>query len=127
MVLFIDREIVHACHMCILVLAEDLEARAPKSSAQTKTSGSTPQAKARPTQDGRRGLQGQRERDGGCRAKSVPTENPRFFHYLEQSDLQEKFPMFNNMRITAVLLYQYRHFDGRRGKNEKYVIVSTRP
>ena len=32
-----------------------------------------------------------------------------------------------NMCITAVLLYQYRHFDGRSGKNEKYVIVTTRP
>ena len=41
--------------MCILVLAEDLEARAPKSSAQTKTPGNTPRVKARPTQEGRRG------------------------------------------------------------------------
>ena len=33
--------------------------------------------------------------------------------------------MLNNTCITAVLLYQYRHFDGRRGKNEKYVVVTT--
>ena len=104
--------------MCILVSAEDLEARAPKSSAQTKTPGNTPRAKARPTQEGRLGLQRQRERDGRWRGKSVPTENPRCFHYFEQSDRQEKFSMFNIMCITAVLLYQYRHFDGRRGKNE---------
>ena len=58
----------------------------------------------------------------------VLTENPGRFHYLEQSDLQEKFPRFN-MCITAVLLYQYRHYnnivDGRRAKNEKYVIMIT--
>ena len=28
-------------------------------------------------------------------SKSVPTENPRCFHYLEQNDLQENFSMFN--------------------------------
>ena len=38
----------------------------------------------------------------------VPTENPRYFHYLKQGDLQAKFPSFN-LCITAVLLYQYRH------------------
>ena len=94
--------------MCVLALAEDLEARALKSSAQTKAPGNTPRAKARPTQDGRRGLQ-----TGGAgrwvSSESVPTENPRRFHYLEQGDLQEKFPRFNNMCVTAVLLYQYRH------------------
>ena len=37
-------------------------------------------------------------------SKSVPTEYPSCFHYLEQSDLQEKSSMFNNMCIT-VLLY----------------------
>ena len=58
MVLFIDREIVHACHMCILVLAEDLEARAPKSSPQTETPGNTPRAKARPTPRRAAGLAG---------------------------------------------------------------------
>ena len=68
MVLFIDCEIVHASHMCVLALAKDLEARALKSSPQTKAQGNTPRAKARPTQDGRRGLQIQRERDGGCLA-----------------------------------------------------------
>ena len=101
--------------MRIVVLAENLDARAHKSSAQTRTPGNTPQAKARPTQDGQH-----------TASKSVPTENPRCFHHLEQSDLQEKFSMFN-MCFTAVLVYQYRHFDGRRGKNEKYMIVTTRP
>ena len=61
--------IARSCmHMCIMMLAEDLKTQAPKSSAQMKTPGNTPRAKARPTQDGRRGLQRQRERDGGCRA-----------------------------------------------------------
>ena len=54
--------------MCIVVLAEDFEAGAPKSSALTKTPGNTPRIKARPTQDGRLGLQRQRERDDGGRA-----------------------------------------------------------
>ena len=94
-------------HMCVSALAEDLKARALKLSAQTKAPGNTPRAKARPTQDGRRGLQ-----TGGAgrwvSSESVPTENPRRFHYLEQGDLQEKFPRFNNMCVTAVLLYQYR-------------------
>ena len=55
-------------YMCVVALADYLEARALKSSAQTKAPGNTPRANARPTQDGRRGLQRQRERDGGCRA-----------------------------------------------------------
>ena len=42
-------------------------------------------------------------------SESVPTQNPRHFHYLEQGYLQEKFPRFNNMCIIAVLLYQCRH------------------
>ena len=126
MVLFIDCEIVRACHMCVLALAEDLEDRTLKSSAQTKAPGNTPRAKARPTQDGRRGSQRTAGAGRWVSSKSVPTENPRRFHYLEQSDLQEKFSMFN-MCINAVLLYQYRHFDGCRGKNEKYLIVTTRP
>ena len=50
--------IARSCmHMCIMMLAEDLKTQAPKSSAQMKTPGNTPRAKARPTQDGRQGLQ----------------------------------------------------------------------
>ena len=59
---------MHDICICVVGLAEDLQARALKSSAQTKAPGNTPRAKARPTQDGRRGLQRHRERDGGCRA-----------------------------------------------------------
>ena len=59
---------MHDMYMCVLALAEDLEARALKSSDQTKVPGNTPRAKARPAQDGRQGLQGQREQDGGCGA-----------------------------------------------------------
>ena len=57
----------------------------------------------------------------------VPTENPGRFHYLEQGDLQEKFPRFNNMCITAVYCCTSLDIivDGRRGKNEKYVIMTT--
>ena len=45
---------MHEILMCVVALAEDLEARALISSAQTNAPGSTPRAKARPTQDGRR-------------------------------------------------------------------------
>ena len=57
--LLIARSCMHACmtYMCVLALTEDLEAGALKSSDQTKAPGNTPLANARPTQDGRRGLQ----------------------------------------------------------------------
>ena len=71
MALFIDSETVHACYIlyvCVVGFAEDLEARALKSSPQTKAPGNARRAKARPTQDGRRGLRRQRGRGGGCGA-----------------------------------------------------------
>ena len=77
--------------MRIVVLAENLDARAHKSSAQTRTPGNTPQAKARPTQDGQH-----------TASKSVPTENPRCFHYLEIIDLQE---MSKYLTTCVLLLY----------------------
>ena len=54
--------------MCVLGLAEDLEARVLKSSPQTKAPGNTPRVKALPTQEGRRSLRRQRGRGGGCGA-----------------------------------------------------------
>ena len=113
--------------MCVAALAEDLEARAMKSSAQTKAPGNTPRANARPTQDGRRGLQRQREPDGEFRANWFYVK-PGAFSLLEQGDLQEKFLRFN-MCITTVLLYQYRHYC-RRPPWEKWKIRDhdhTRP
>ena len=73
--LLIARSIMHVG----FGLTEDLEARVLKRKPRN-----TPRAAARPTQDGRRGSQRLRERDGGCRAN-------------RQGDLQEKFPRFNNM------------------------------
>ena len=55
-------------YMCVVASSEDLDARALKSSDQKKAPDNTSRAIARPTQDGRRGLQRQRERDGGSRA-----------------------------------------------------------
>ena len=57
----------------------------------------------------------------------VPTENPGRIHYLEQGDLQEKFPRFN---LTCVLLLYCCTsigiiVDGRRGKNKKSLIMTT--
>ena len=116
--------------MCILVLAEDLEARAPKSSAQTKISRQHTASEGASHARRATGL-AETAGAGWVSSKSVPTENPRCFHYLEQSDRQEKFSMFQQdvyyCCIAAVLLYQYRQFDGRHGKNENYVIVTTRP
>ena len=51
--------------MYVLGLAEQLEARVLKLSLQTKAPGNTPRAKARPTQDGCRGLRRQRGRGVG--------------------------------------------------------------
>ena len=49
-----------------------------------------------------------------------PTVYPGRFQCLEQGDLQEKLQMFNNMCITAVLLYHSIDIvDGRRGKKRK--------
>ena len=51
-------------------------------------------------------------------SESIPTENPRRFHYLEQGDFQENFSSFNNTflyictRVTTVLRYEYRHLMG---------------
>ena len=42
-------------------------------------------------------------------SESVPTENPRRFHYWEQGNLQQQLPMLNIVCITAVLVHQYRH------------------
>ena len=52
--------------MCVLGLADELEARVLKSSSQTTAPGNGPLANARPTQDWRRGLRRQRGRGGGC-------------------------------------------------------------
>ena len=42
-------------------------------------------------------------------SKLVSTEKPERLHYLEQGDLHEKFPRFNNIYYCCTLLYQYRH------------------
>ena len=58
-------------YVCVLGLAEGLEARVFKSSPQTKAPGNTPRAKARKTAGAGRWVW----------SESVPTENPRRFHY----------------------------------------------
>ena len=78
--LLIARSCMHDIYVSVLGLAEDMEARALKSSPQTKTLGNTPRAKARPTQDGRRSLRRQRGRDGGCGANRFRRKTPRRFH-----------------------------------------------
>ena len=39
----------------------------------------------------------------------VPTEGSRRFHYFDQGGPPETFLRFNDMCITAAMLYQYRH------------------
>ena len=90
--------------MCVVALAEDLEARALKSSAQTNSGQHTESECASHA----RRATGLAETAGTRRwvsSELVPTENPGRFHYLEQGDLQEKFPRFNNMSSSVVLLY----------------------
>ena len=47
-------------YICVLRLADDMEAQVLKSSPQTNAPGNPSRAKARPTQDRRRGLRRQR-------------------------------------------------------------------
>ena len=67
--------------MRVLGLAEDLGAREHKSSDQTKAPGNTPRAKARPTQDERRGV----ERIGSDR-------KPEAFSLFRAWDSSRKVP-----------------------------------
>ena len=88
--------------MCVSALAEDLEARALKSSAQTKAPGNTPRAKARPTQDWRRGLQRQREGDGGCRANRFRRKTRDVFIIERARRSSRKVPRFNNTYYCCI-------------------------
>ena len=54
---------MHDIYMSVLGLADNLKGRVLKSSPQMKAPGITPRAKARRTQDGRRGL---RDSGGGA-------------------------------------------------------------
>ena len=113
--------------MCVSALAEDLEDRALKSSAQTKAPGNTPRAKARPTQDGRRGLQRQRERDRGCRANRFGRKTRGVFIIKSKAIFKKSY---QGLTTCVLLLYYCTSIDvvdGRRGQKRKYVIVTTPP
>ena len=79
--------------MCVLGLAEDLEARVHKSSPQTKAPGNRPRAKARSTQDGRPGLGRQRLSGRWVWSESVPTENPRCFLFRARRSSRKAFKL----------------------------------
>ena len=110
MVLFIDCEIVHAWHICVCC---GVGLRLGSLSAQIECSNeSSRQDTANESASHARRTTGLVETAGAGRwvsSESAPTENPRHFHYLEQGYLQETSPRFDNMCITAVLLYQCRH------------------
>ena len=124
MVLLINCEIVRVWHiLCVVALAEDLGAQALKSSAQTKAPSNK---SARPPQDGRRGLRRQRERDGGCRWNWFRRKTRGIFIILSKAI----FKLSSQVLTCVLLLYCCTSIDivdDRRGKNEKYVIVTTRP
>ena len=67
-----------------------------------KPPGNTLRAKARPTEDGRRGLRRQRGRGGGW-SESAPTEKPWRFHFLELGDLYE---MYSSLKKMQLCMYQ---------------------
>ena len=50
-----------------------------------------------------------------------------FSQFNAKGDLQEKFPRFKNMCITAVLLYQYRHCGRPPWEKREIVSMTTRP
>ena len=99
---------MHGREMCVVALAEDLEARALKSSAQTKAPGNTPRTKARPTEDGRPGLQAYRDSGSGTiGVERIGSDGkPGAFSLFRERRSSRKSPRFNDMCITAVLLYQ---------------------
>ena len=107
-------------YMCVVALGEDLETRALKSSAQTKTSGNTLLANAGPTQDGRRGLQRQWERDAGCRANWFRRKTRGVFNIKSKAIFKKSS---QGLSTCVLLLYCCTSIDiivdSRREKNEK--------
>ena len=90
-----------------------------------KTPGNTPLAKARPSQDGQRGLQRQRERDGGCRANRFRRKTRGVFIIYSKGIFKK-----SSQGLTCVLLLYCctsRHCRRSSWENEKYVIITTRP
>ena len=98
--ILITRSCMHDMYMCVVALAEDLKARALKSGIQTKAPGNTPRAKARPTQDGQRGLQRQRERDGGWRANRFRQKIRGFFISWNKATLKKSSQDFTTCVLT---------------------------
>ena len=97
-----------------------------KSSARTKAPGNT----ASEVASHARQATGLAETAGAGRwvsSESVPTENPRRFHNLEQMAIFKKRSQGLTTCISALLLYQYRHCGRPQWKNEKYLIMTTRP
>ena len=100
MVLFIDCEIVYACHTSIMCTfwgwLKTCKLECSNRVLKRKPPGNTLHANVRHTEDGRRGLRRQRGRGGRLR-ESIPTEKPRRFHYLEYGDLQKKISRLKKM------------------------------
>ena len=109
--LLIARSCMHDIYMCVVASAEDLEARALTSSAQTKAPANTLRARAHPTQDGRRGLQRQRERDGGCRASLLRRKKRRVFIISSKAIFKKSFHGLTTcVSLLFCCMYQYRRY-----------------
>ena len=125
--LLIARSCTHDIYTCVVVLAEDLVARALKSSGPRKAPGSTTRANARPTYARR--ATGLAETTGAgrwCRAN-------RFRRKTRGVFITGSKAIFNNssqcLTSCVSLLYWCTSIDivdGRRGQNEKCVIMTTR-
>ena len=128
MVLFIiDCEVVHAWRVCVLWRWLKTWKLERWNRVLKRTPGNTPRANARPTQDGRRGLQRQRERDGGCRANWFRRKTRGVFIIYSKAIFRKI-----SQGLTCVLvLYCFTSIDiiadSRLGKNEKYVIMTLDP
>ena len=79
--------------MCVSALAEVLEARALKSSAQTTATHR--ERRRAPRMTGGGACRDSRGVGWWVSTESVRTEKPSRFHYLERGDLQEKSLRFN--------------------------------
>ena len=60
-------------------------------------------------------------------SETVPTKNPRRYHYLEQGDLQEKLLKFIKMYHCCIAVRVQTSSTATVGKTKKNMIMTTRP
>ena len=90
MVLFIECEIMHVCVCWGWLKTWKLECTKESPRKNATSDGASHARRA----TGLAETAGARRR---VSSETAPTENPRRYNYLEQGDLQEKFPRLNNI------------------------------